>query len=118
MANLRIRTIDESELDTVLAEDFTFEGTIQFQEPLVVKGRVSGELKTESDLFVAESATMEANVEARRVSLKGTLRGDVRALERIEIFSGATLHGNIETPDVIIQSGSRFTGRCVMPEIQ
>lgn len=115
MANLRVRTIDESELDTVLAEDFSFDGTINFDEPLVVKGHVSGELKTESDLYVAESATLDANVKARRISLKGTLHGDVNALERIEIFSGATLQGNIETPDVIIQSGSHFTGRCVMP---
>lgn len=115
MANLRVRTIDESELDTVLAEDFSFDGTVEFDEPLVVKGHISGELKTESDLFVAENATVEANIRARRISLKGTVRGDVTALERIEIFTGATLQGNIETPDVIIQSGSHFTGRCVMP---
>ena len=115
MANLRVRTIDESELDTVLAEDFAFDGTIEFNEPLLVKGHLAGELKTKSDLFIAESATVEANVRARRVSIKGTVRGDVSAVERIEIFSGATLRGNIETPDVIIQSGSRFTGRCVMP---
>jgi cytoskeletal protein CcmA (bactofilin family) len=115
MANLRVRTIDESELDTVLAEDFEFDGTIEFREPLLVKGHVSGELKTESDLFVAESATVDADIRARRVSIKGTVHGDVGALERIEVFAGASLNGNIATPDIIIQSGGRFSGQCTMP---
>ncbi len=117
MANLRVRTIDESDLDTVLAEDFSFEGKIEFDEPLLVKGRVAGELKTDSDLFVAESARVEADIRARRVSVKGAVTGDVNAIERIELFAGAVLHGNIETPDLIIQSGCRFSGQCSMPQI-
>ena len=115
MAELRIRTIDESELDTVLAEDIDFEGTIEFSEPLLVKGTVKGEVKSHSDLFVAESARVNADIHAARVTVKGSVHGDVDAAERIELFSGASIHGNIRTPDLIVQSGSRLSGRCDMP---
>lgn len=116
MAELRVRTIDESELDTVLAPDIEFEGTIEFTEPLLIKGSVRGEVKTQSDLFVADSARVDANITAARVSVKGTVRGDVEASERIELFSGAAIVGNVSSPDLIIQSGSHFTGRCTMPD--
>lgn len=116
MAELRVRTIDESELDTVLAEDIDFEGTIEFSEPLLVKGRVQGEVRSESDLFVAESARIEANVQASRVTVKGRVHGDVSAGERIELFSGASINGNVRTPDLIVQSGSYLTGHVEMPE--
>jgi cytoskeletal protein CcmA (bactofilin family) len=116
MAELRVRTIDESELDTVLAEDFDFEGTIEFSEPLLIKGAVKGEVRSHSDLFIAESAHVEANVRASRVTVKGTIRGDVDATDRIELFAGAGIIGNIRTPDLIVQSGSRLSGCCEMPE--
>ncbi|MFA7566500.1 MAG: polymer-forming cytoskeletal protein [Alkalispirochaeta sp.] len=115
MAELRIRTIDESELDTVLASDIEFEGTVEFSRPLLIKGVVNGTIKTESDLYISDSAQVNADISAGRVSVKGTIRGDVDASERIELFSGATIVGNIASPDLIIQSGSHFTGKCVMP---
>ena len=117
MAELRVRTIDESELETVLAEDLEFDGTIEFGEPLLVKGRLSGEVHAQSDLFVAASAEVDADVVAARVSVKGTIRGDITASERIELFSGATIGGNIRTPDLIVQSGSTFTGTCRMDPV-
>ncbi len=116
MAELRVRTIDESELDTVLAEDIDFEGTIEFAEPLLVKGSVRGEIRSKSDLYIAESAHVEANVHAGRVTVKGAVQGDVDASNRIELFSGASIVGNVRTPDLIVQSGSRLSGRCEMPE--
>ncbi len=118
MAELRVRTIDESELDTVLAEDIDFEGTIEFVEPLLIKGSVHGEIRSTSDLFIAESAHVNADVQAGRVTVKGAVRGDVDASERIELFSGASIVGNVRTPDLIVQSGSRLSGRCEMPELE
>lgn len=114
MAELRVRTIDESELDTVLAEDIVFEGTIHFTDPLLIKGSVSGNVTSRSELYIAESAQVKADIHGSRVSIKGTVEGDVQASERIELFSGATIRGNIRTPDLIVQSGSRFSGGCDM----
>ncbi len=114
MAELRVRTIDESELETVLAPDIEFEGTIEFSQPVLVKGSVKGEIRTGSDLFIADTAQVHADISAARVSVKGNVAGDIEASERIELFSGASITGNISSPDLIIQSGSRLNGRCSM----
>lgn len=115
MAELRVRTIDESELETVLAPDIEFEGTIEFSQPVLVKGSVKGEIRTGSDLFIADTAKVRADISAARVSVKGSVAGDIEASERIELFSGAAITGNISSPDLIIQSGSRLNGKCSMP---
>lgn len=115
MADLRVRRIDESDLDSVLAEDFEFEGEIQFEKPLLVKGHISGQVSSQSDLFISEDAVVDASVAARRVSVKGTVRGDVSAGDRIELFASSRLEGNISTPDLIVQSGCMLNGKCSMP---
>lgn len=116
MTDLRVRTIDEADLDTVLAGDIEFEGTIESAEPLLVKGHVTGDLRSDSDVYVADTAKVEADIDALRVSVKGAVAGDVVAKERVELFSGASISGNLRTPDLIVQSGSYLNGRCEMPE--
>lgn len=115
MAELRVRTIDESELDTVLAPDIDFHGEAFFDKPLLVKGTLKGVVRSDSDLYIADGATVHADVHARRVSIKGMVEGNVNASERIELFSGAGIVGNIECPDLIVQSGSKLNGSCTMP---
>lgn len=114
MAELRLRKIDESELDTVLAEDIDFDGELSFKQPLLVKGRVSGQIRSESDLYVNESASVDATVSAATVSVKGTVTGDITATTRLELFASSHVSGNIRTGDLIVQSGCVLNGTCEM----
>lgn len=110
MAELRVRTIDEADLDTVLSEDFSFDGDLEFDDALLVKGRLSGSIRSETNLYVGVDARVDAKIHAARVSIKGRVTGDVVASERIELFAGAHISGNVTTPDLIVQSGSFFNG--------
>ena len=116
MSDMRIRAIDESTLQTVLAEDVVFDGELRFSEPLLIKGRVKGQVVSQTDLYVNAGASVEATIEARKVSVKGDVHGDIRALDRLELFATASVTGNVETPDLIMQSGCRLNGSCRMPE--
>lgn len=115
MSEFRTRAIDEESLDTVLAEDCAFEGEMQFVKPLLVKGRVTGTISSEGDLYVSKSAHVEAQIDANVVSVKGRVSGKVTARTRVELFADAGLDGDIVTPDFVMQSGSRFNGTCRMP---
>jgi cytoskeletal protein CcmA (bactofilin family) len=113
---MRIRSIDESTLNTVLAEDIDFDGELYFSEPLLVKGHVKGTVVSDTDLYINADAVVAARIEARKVSVKGEVRGDVVATERLELFSTARIDGNVKTPDLIVQSGCRLNGACEMSE--
>jgi cytoskeletal protein CcmA (bactofilin family) len=115
MTEMRIRSIDESTLQTVLAEDIDFDGEIHFSEPLLIKGNVKGKVISDTDLYINADALVAARIEAKKVSVKGEVKGDIFATDRLELFASARVEGNVHTPDLIVQSGCKLNGSCTMP---
>jgi len=114
MAEVRIKDIDEHEIDTILAEDIDFEGHLSFTKPLMIKGRFKGEIKSTSALYIGEKAYVEARTEADVVSSKGKHKGDILGHARVELYSTARVDGDITTPDFVMESGCKFNGYCNM----
>ena len=114
MAEVRIKDIDEHEVDTILADDIDFEGQLTFKKPLMIKGKFRGEIRSESALYVGEKAVVEAKVESSLVSSKGRIKGDITGHSRVELASTANVDGDITTPDFVVESGCKFNGHCNM----
>jgi len=114
MRDVRIEQVEESDIDTILAEDINFSGVLTFQKPLMIKGIFQGEIKASSDLYIGEKAVVKAKIEAGTVSSKGRIEGDVIAHSRVEFFSTASMVGDLATPDLIMESGCQYNGRCTM----
>jgi cytoskeletal protein CcmA (bactofilin family) len=114
MAEVRIKDIDEHEIDTILAEDIDFEGYLTFKKPLMIKGKFKGEIKSTSSLYIGEKAYVEATTEAGVVSSKGKHKGNILGYSRVELYTSAQVDGDITTPDFIVESGCKFNGYCNM----
>jgi cytoskeletal protein CcmA (bactofilin family) len=112
---IHIKDVVEVEIDTILAEDIDFEGELTFRRPLMIKGRFRGKVDSPSDLYIGEGAEVEATIKASKVSSKGRVTGDIFARSRVELFSSARVHGDVETPDLVMESGCVFDGNCRMP---
>src|SRR6056297_772636 len=80
----------------------------------MINGRFQGDIRALGNLYVDSDAMVEARVEANIVSLKGTIKGDVFAHTRVELFATAMVDGDITAPDVIMESGCKFNGICKM----
>ena len=115
MPDPRLRTIDEEDIETVVAEDVHFDGELAFDRSLVVKGRLEGTIASSGDLFVNEGASVDATIKAALISVRGAVQGQLIARERIELFSSAVVEGTLQAPDLIVQSGCRLNGECRMP---
>lgn len=114
MSDVRIKKLDENEIDTILAEDIDFQGVLSFERPLMIKGKFKGEIKASGDLYIGPDAMIEARIEANLVSARGAIKGDVIAHSRVELYSTAAVNGDIVTPDLEIEGGCRFNGHCKM----
>jgi cytoskeletal protein CcmA (bactofilin family) len=106
--------LDEEDYDTVLAPDIDFTGTIQFEEPFMIKGHVSGHIDATSDLMVDSGAQVKADIKASRVIIKGEVIGDVTATQMVHVFSSGKLTGDVTAPEVVLDSGCFFSGICTM----
>lgn len=106
--------LDEEDYDTVLAPDIDFTGTINFEEPFMIKGKVTGKIDATSDLLIDHGAQVKAEIKAKRVIIKGSVEGNVEAEQMVHVFSTGSLRGDITAPEVVLESGCFFSGICTM----
>ncbi len=99
---------------TTLGRRTNFIGTIEFEKPLRINGHFQGEIKSNSLLFIGETAVVKANIKSGIVILGGHVIGNIEASEKIEMLSTAKLNGNVRTPKLEIADGVVFDGNCEM----
>ena len=114
MAELRVRAIDEADIDSVLAEDFDFEGQLHVEKDVLVKGKFKGEISAGGNVYLSEQASVDSRTNAVIVSIRGEHTGAVRARERVDVYSSGYVAGTIESPDLIVQSGARLACQCTV----
>jgi cytoskeletal protein CcmA (bactofilin family) len=101
-------------IDTVLAPDIDFTGTMKFSKSLMIKGKFEGDIESTGHLIVGPGAITNATVKATVITNYGTINGNVTAAERLELVNHAKLTGDVVTPEFIIESGCTFNGRSPM----
>lgn len=116
MSKTSITEIIESEIDTVLAEDIDFTGELKFSKSLMIKGKFDGKINADGHLFVGQNAYVKAEIKTGKLTCYGKIDGPVFAKERVELSKESILNGDVTTPDIIIESGCKFNGRCIMDE--
>lgn len=108
------KVIEEKDVDTVLAEDIDFSGTMKFQNSLMIKGKFDGQIDAVGHLILGHNAVVKATIRAGVVTNYGKIIGNVETIKKLELLKGAELNGDVKTPDLIIESGCTFNGKCIM----
>ncbi|KGM43898.1 hypothetical protein S1OALGB6SA_2391 [Olavius algarvensis spirochete endosymbiont] len=110
MAEIHEKYINESKLDTILAEDLSFVGEISFTKELMIKGRFNGKIRASGDLYIGPRADVEAEIEAASVYVRGRVKGSIKANSRVELQDEAEVIGDITAPKIVMDTGCRFDG--------
>jgi len=114
MTDVHSEILSDEDFDTILSQDIDFSGTLNFEKPFLIRGKVSGEIKARGLLLVDEDAVVNANINTSKVIIRGYVKGDIIASEKIEINATGTLEGNVTAPEVFMETGCVFNGRCKM----
>ena len=86
-------------------------GEITGNEDLHIDGSVEGLVQLEDrKLTVGASAKLTADVVAREVVVYGTVKGNLRARDRIEIKKDGSVVGDLTTARIMIEDGAYFKG--------
>jgi cytoskeletal protein CcmA (bactofilin family) len=116
MTDVHNDMLEDQDFDTILSSGIDFSGTLHFDKPFLIRGKVSGIIDAAGLLVVDESAVVEANISASRVIIRGSVKGDVTALEKVEVTITGKLTGNVTAPEIYMETGCSFNGRCTMIE--
>jgi cytoskeletal protein CcmA (bactofilin family) len=86
-------------------------GEISGNEDLHLDGSVEGLIQLEErKLTVGASAKLTADVVAREVVVYGSVKGNLRARDRIEIKKDGSVVGDLTTARIMIEDGAYFKG--------
>ena len=106
--------MEDADFDTILSPDIDFTGSLRFEKPFLIRGKVSGEINATGLLVVDEEAVVNANINALKVLIRGQVKGDVTAVEKVEVTVTGRLAGNVTAPEILMETGCIFNGRCTM----
>ena len=86
-------------------------GEISGNEDLLIDGSVEGLVQLdERKLTVGATAKVTADIIAREVVVYGTVKGNLRAKDRIEIKKDGSVNGDLTTARIMIEDGAYFKG--------
>lgn len=103
------------ELHALLGRGSEFEGVLSFEGRVRIDGRFKGRIHSDGILVLGDGAEVEAEIEVGTLIVRGgTLRGNVHARQLIEIHAEGRVHGDIAAPQIDIDKGCLFEGRCSM----
>jgi len=86
-------------------------GEISGNEDLLIEGSVEGLVQLdERKLTVGATAKLTADIIAREVVVYGSVKGNLRAKDRIEIKKDGSVNGDLTTARIMIEDGAYFKG--------
>ncbi|MFH1286959.1 MAG: polymer-forming cytoskeletal protein [Candidatus Magasanikbacteria bacterium] len=106
------------EVETVVGPSVHVEGDFASEGNILVKGIVSGNVKTSRKLTVEEGAKIFANVKAGTAFISGEIQGNVRADEKLELTSTARIAGDIQCDILVVEAGALILGKVAMKDIK
>jgi cytoskeletal protein CcmA (bactofilin family) len=98
----------------VIAPGLFLKGELRGEDDLIIEGRVEGEITLKKHLMVETTGVIVADVQTQNITVKGEVRGNLTAQDKVEIHQGARVVGNITAPRVVIAEGARFKGHIDM----
>lgn len=95
---------------TFIAEECQISGTVTIKGNARIDGKLDGYLQATGDITIGQNALLNANIEAKTVSIAGEVHGDIQTVETLELSSTARLYGDIYTKQLRVDQGALFIG--------
>jgi cytoskeletal protein CcmA (bactofilin family) len=94
-----------------LGSSLHVKGEISGNEDLLIDGSVEGLVQLdERKLTIGATAKVTADIIAREVVVYGSVKGNLRAKDRIEIKKDGSVNGDLTTARIMIEDGAYFKG--------
>lgn len=101
---------------TLIGADVVLKGNLKSGGDVTIAGVFEGDIACEGRVIVAAGASLIGNVGAAEVVLGGKVHGNSVATKSLTLLGSAEVRGDITTPQIVIEPGATFVGRCSMPQ--
>ena len=112
----RKRKPKTSRVNTLIGPQSRLSGDIAFAGGLHIDGTIKGNVRAEEErsfLTLSETGTIEGEVRVPYVILNGVVKGDVHAVEHVELAANARIEGNVHYRLIEMAMGAEVNGKLV-----
>ena len=101
--------------DTLICKQTKISGDISFTGVLYIDGHVQGNIISEelenSLLTIGKNGFVEGEIQVPHIIILGKVKGDVHALEHVELMSDARIQGNVYYKLIEMAMGAEVNGQ-------
>lgn len=109
-------------IDTLIGSKTDLKGDIVFTGGLRIDGKVRGNITAKGDgnstLVLSENAVVTGNVTVPHIITNGSIKGNVRAAERIELQPKAEIFGDVYYKVIEMALGAVINGNMVREAVE
>jgi cytoskeletal protein CcmA (bactofilin family) len=89
-------------------------GDIETGSDIRIDGELHGNLTTKGRLIIGEQGKVYGDVRCQTAEIEGVLKGKIFNESLLALKSTAVFEGEIETAQLQIEAGAKFSGSCKM----
>jgi len=105
----------ENSFDTIIGLNVVLKGNLHNKGSIQVNGTIDGEVRSDENVTIGETALIKGPVSAKIVEISGEVKGLIEATEKLEINPTGKVFGDINAKTLIIKQGATFVGKSIMP---
>jgi cytoskeletal protein CcmA (bactofilin family) len=95
----------------IIGDGSIFDGRFSVNGSILIEGKFTGDIRTDDQLIVGPSGKVRTDIVARRVTVAGTLIGNIAASEEVTLLRTGKVLGNISTPKLTVEPGVITEGK-------
>jgi len=99
------------ETNCIIGEGSVFQGRFYVNGSILIEGKFQGDIKTDDQLIVGPTGKVRTDIMARRVTIAGTLIGNIIATEEVNLVQTGKVLGDISTPKLNVEQGVLTQGK-------
>lgn len=101
---------------TIVGSNVKLAGTLKDVNDITIHGQVEGEIISEKNVSIEQTAMVKGPVKAKNIVVSGKIIGEIDAYEYLEITETGNISGSINTKKLSIKDGAIFNGKCKMQD--
>ncbi len=99
--------------DTVIGAECEIEGKFMSSGNVRMDGKFSGTLEITGNILVGETAEIDADINAKNISIAGTVRGNVTG-NKVQLLRTGRIWGDISASALTTEEGAFIDGKITM----
>ena len=99
---------------TVLGPGAVFKGQLEVEKEVRLLGTFEGKIDCRSRVVIENGGTLAGDAEAENIQVKGRVKGNLVASQRVELTASARVEADLQTTQLEIAEGAILVGKCMI----